>query len=114
MGVKDIGSRQEQEKRHRGGANNSCEPSTSRGSQGGVRNQQAKAGMGCCYCGKKDHWESECWQKHTDSDKSGSSMAGQGSRKSSTIQKGRKDLELGTFVTKHKENAMKKTNSKLD
>ena len=49
------GGRQEQERRHRGSADNSSGPSTSRGSHGGDGNWQTKAKAECWYYGK-------CWE----------------------------------------------------
>ena len=46
--VRNGGGREEQERRHKGGADNTSRPSTSKGIQGGAGNWQAKA-------------ETECW-----------------------------------------------------
>ena len=69
--ARNSGGRQEQESRHRGNADNSSGPSTSRGIHGGAENRQTKAKAECWYCGKKVHKESECWKKRADSEKNG-------------------------------------------
>ena len=60
--ARNDGGRQEQERRHKDGLDNSFRPSTSRGSQIGTKNQQEKANTECWYCDRKGHTESECWK----------------------------------------------------
>ena len=69
--ARNVGGRQEQNRRHNRNANNSVELVGSRGSQSDAGNRKAKADTECWYCGKKGHKESECWKKCTHSNKSG-------------------------------------------
>ena len=91
--ARNSGGRQEQERRHKGGADSSSGTSTSKGSQGIARNGQAKTVLECWYCGKKDHRESECWKKRSDSHRprSGSGRTEQGNYNARHMLKGRKD-----------------------
>ena len=58
--VHNGGGRQEQNERHYQNVGSSSKHSTTRGSHSGVGTRQGKAAMGCWYCGKKVHRESEC------------------------------------------------------
>jgi hypothetical protein len=40
--------------------------------QSGGRGSRGKLAPDCWYCGKKGHWESECWKKHAESGKTAS------------------------------------------
>jgi hypothetical protein len=107
--VRHGGNRQ---RKHQRDADSNPGPSGNRGSRG-------ESTLDCWYCGKKGHWESECWKKRAESGRtaseSGSGPTDRRNRQQSHYAEG--SGEAGgslAFVTRHEANSVKRSAPRSD